>query len=204
MARSLNSDYLAQLFIRADTSKMDRELVEGLLQGADLPEEAKALLVFKRGCEVHSAWPFCMSHPFGCIMVYFPALRAPGGGGGRCCAVGPKEGIGSISAENPNKADLGGPIQSAPGLAFLHSALSYWVQFCPDPSKPDLYNPSEKGERGAWGGMQGADIGRGQGPAGLQARARGAPCLGLLHSALCLWTHSLMPGVGGERSFGTG
>ena len=49
MARSLNSDYLAQLFIRADTSKMDRGLVEGLLDGADLPEDAKALLVFKRG-----------------------------------------------------------------------------------------------------------------------------------------------------------
>ena len=57
MARSLNSDYLAQLFIRADTSKMDRALVEGLLDGADLPDEAKALLVFKRGCEVLIACP---------------------------------------------------------------------------------------------------------------------------------------------------
>ncbi len=64
MARSLNSDYLAQLFIRADTSKMDRQLVEGLLDGADLPDEAKALLVFKRGCAVFTAGPPGVCFPF--------------------------------------------------------------------------------------------------------------------------------------------
>ena len=49
MSKSLNSDYLAQLYIRADTKKMDKKLVHDSVEGKGLPSEAEALLVFKRG-----------------------------------------------------------------------------------------------------------------------------------------------------------
>lgn len=49
MSKSLNSDYLAQLYIRADTKKMDKTLVHDSVEGKGLPSEAEALLVFKRG-----------------------------------------------------------------------------------------------------------------------------------------------------------
>ena len=49
MSKSLNSDYLAQLYIRADTKKMDKALVHDSIEGKGLPSEAEALLVFKRG-----------------------------------------------------------------------------------------------------------------------------------------------------------
>ena len=49
MSKSLNSDYLAQLYIRADTKKMDKTLVHDSVEGRGLPSEAEALLVFKRG-----------------------------------------------------------------------------------------------------------------------------------------------------------
>ena len=50
LSRSLNSDYLAQLYINPDTKRMDRELIQTVNRDVDLPDEAKALLVFKRGC----------------------------------------------------------------------------------------------------------------------------------------------------------
>ena len=50
MSKSLNSDYLSQLYIRADTKSMDKELVRDEVATSGLPEEAQALVVFKRGC----------------------------------------------------------------------------------------------------------------------------------------------------------
>ncbi len=50
MSRSLNSDYLGQLLIQVDTGRLDGRLVAAATEGAELPEEARALLVFKRGC----------------------------------------------------------------------------------------------------------------------------------------------------------
>ncbi|KAK9826814.1 hypothetical protein WJX81_003825 [Elliptochloris bilobata] len=49
MSRSLNSDYLGQLLIQVDTARLDARLVAAATQGAALPDEARALLVFKRG-----------------------------------------------------------------------------------------------------------------------------------------------------------
>lgn len=49
MSKSLNSDYLSQLYIRADTKSMDRDLVKEEVASCGLPEEARALVVFKRG-----------------------------------------------------------------------------------------------------------------------------------------------------------
>ncbi|KAL0053265.1 hypothetical protein WJX82_003487 [Trebouxia sp. C0006] len=49
MSKSLNSDYLSQLYIRADTKSMDKELVRDEVATSGLPEEAQALVVFKRG-----------------------------------------------------------------------------------------------------------------------------------------------------------
>ena len=50
MSRSLNSDYLDQLLIRADTSRLDARLVAHAAADRPVPEEEHALLVFKRGC----------------------------------------------------------------------------------------------------------------------------------------------------------
>lgn len=50
MSRSLNRDYLDQLLIRADTSRLDARLVAHAVLDQPLPEEEQALLVFKRGC----------------------------------------------------------------------------------------------------------------------------------------------------------
>lgn len=50
MSKSLNSDYLSQLYIRADTKSMDKDLVREEVATSGLPEEAQALVVFKRGC----------------------------------------------------------------------------------------------------------------------------------------------------------
>ena len=50
MSKSLNSDYLSQLYIRADTKSMDNDLVRDEVTTSGLPEEAQALVVFKRGC----------------------------------------------------------------------------------------------------------------------------------------------------------
>lgn len=49
MSKSLNSDYLSQLYIRADTKSMDREFVKAEVATSGLPEEARALVVWKRG-----------------------------------------------------------------------------------------------------------------------------------------------------------
>lgn len=49
MSKSLNSDYLSQLYIRADTKSMDKDLVRDEVATSGLPEEAQALVVFKRG-----------------------------------------------------------------------------------------------------------------------------------------------------------
>lgn len=49
MSKSLNSDYLSQLYIRADTKSMDREFVKAEVATSGLPEEARALIVWKRG-----------------------------------------------------------------------------------------------------------------------------------------------------------
>lgn len=49
MAKSLNSDYLAQLYIKADIKSMDKELAKPGLASSGLPDEAKALVVYKRG-----------------------------------------------------------------------------------------------------------------------------------------------------------
>ena len=50
LSRSLNSDYLAQLYITADVKNMDEDLFAAVSRDAELPPEAKTLLVFKRGC----------------------------------------------------------------------------------------------------------------------------------------------------------
>ena len=50
MSRSLNSDYLGQLLIQVDTARLDTRLVAAATHGAAVPDEARALLVFKRGC----------------------------------------------------------------------------------------------------------------------------------------------------------
>ncbi len=50
MSKSLNSDYLGQLLIQVDTARLDARLVAAATEGAALPDEARALLVFKRGC----------------------------------------------------------------------------------------------------------------------------------------------------------
>jgi hypothetical protein len=66
MSRSLNSDYLDQLLIRADTSRLDTELVHDAVEGRPVPEEERALLVFKRGCAAapHTLPPVAMrGHP---------------------------------------------------------------------------------------------------------------------------------------------
>ena len=49
MSRSLNSDYLDQLLIKADTSRLDGDLVRLAAEERPVPEEEQALLVFKRG-----------------------------------------------------------------------------------------------------------------------------------------------------------
>ena len=49
MSRSLNSDYLDQLLIKADTSGLDGDLVRLAAEARPVPEEEQALLVFKRG-----------------------------------------------------------------------------------------------------------------------------------------------------------
>ena len=49
MSKSLNSDYLGQLLIQVDTARLDARLVAAATEGATLPDEARALLVFKRG-----------------------------------------------------------------------------------------------------------------------------------------------------------
>lgn len=49
MSRSLNSDYLDQLLIKADTSGLDADLVRPAAEERPVPEEEQALLVFKRG-----------------------------------------------------------------------------------------------------------------------------------------------------------
>ena len=49
MSRSLNSDYLDQLLIKADTSGLDGDLVRLAAEERPVPEEQQALLVFKRG-----------------------------------------------------------------------------------------------------------------------------------------------------------
>lgn len=49
MSRSLNSDYLDQLLIRADTSRLDARLVAHAAADCPVPDEEHALLVFKRG-----------------------------------------------------------------------------------------------------------------------------------------------------------
>ena len=49
MSKSLNSDYLSQLYIKADTKSMDKALAKPGLASSGLPDEAKALVVYKRG-----------------------------------------------------------------------------------------------------------------------------------------------------------
>ena len=49
LSKSLNSDYLAQLYISPDTKRMDRELIADVGRDDELPDEAKSMLVFKRG-----------------------------------------------------------------------------------------------------------------------------------------------------------
>ena len=60
MSKSLNSDYLSQLYIRADTKSMDKELVKSEVATSGLPEEARALVVFKRGYA--TAFPSTVSY----------------------------------------------------------------------------------------------------------------------------------------------
>ena len=50
LSRSLNSDYLAQLYISPDTKNMDEELFSTVDLDKELPPEARTVLVFKRGC----------------------------------------------------------------------------------------------------------------------------------------------------------
>ena len=70
MSRSLNSDYLDQLLIRADTSRLDARLVAHAVLDRPLPEEEQALLVFKRGCGPcqgeEEERTLSLSHPPGC------------------------------------------------------------------------------------------------------------------------------------------
>ncbi|NJR42331.1 MAG: hypothetical protein HC767_06400 [Akkermansiaceae bacterium] len=48
LAKSLNEDKLSQLFVKVDRSTLDARLVSPHTH-ADLPEEARSLLVLKRG-----------------------------------------------------------------------------------------------------------------------------------------------------------
>eukprot|EP00210_Caulerpa_lentillifera_P009606 g9163.t1 len=48
LSRSLNSEYLSQIFIKTDTSKMDAGFV-GKQMNEDLPAEVRPMLTFKRG-----------------------------------------------------------------------------------------------------------------------------------------------------------
>lgn len=47
LSRSLNTDYLWQLFIKANTSRLDASLVAPYITQKGLPEEAQCLLVFR-------------------------------------------------------------------------------------------------------------------------------------------------------------
>lgn len=49
MSRSLNSDYLDQLLIKGDTSRLDEDLVRLAVEERPVPKEEQALLIFKRG-----------------------------------------------------------------------------------------------------------------------------------------------------------
>ena len=60
MSKSLNSDYLSQLYIRADTKSMDRDLVKEEVASCGLPEEARALVVFKRGYASAVVYSLCL------------------------------------------------------------------------------------------------------------------------------------------------
>ena len=50
LSRSLNSDYLAQLYISPDTKNMDTALFDAVGVDTQLPQEAQSVLVFRRGC----------------------------------------------------------------------------------------------------------------------------------------------------------
>lgn len=49
MSRSLNSDYLDQLLIKGDPSRLDEDLVRLAAEERPVPKEEQALLIFKRG-----------------------------------------------------------------------------------------------------------------------------------------------------------
>ena len=79
LSRSLNSDYLAQLYISPDTKNMDADLVDSVDLDQDLPEEARTVMVFRRGCVLTSACSAQHAHilccksagmsPYGCLHV---------------------------------------------------------------------------------------------------------------------------------------
>ena len=66
MSRSLNSDYLDQLLIKADTSRLDGDLVRLAAEERPVPEEEQALLVFKRG---YASQPHPSRLPDVCMLV---------------------------------------------------------------------------------------------------------------------------------------
>ncbi|KAK9789378.1 hypothetical protein WJX73_004782 [Symbiochloris irregularis] len=49
LSRSLNSDYLQQLYISPDTKRLDDQLISDVTRDEELPDEVKSMLVFKRG-----------------------------------------------------------------------------------------------------------------------------------------------------------
>ncbi len=78
MSKSLNSDYLSQLYIRADTKSMDKELVRDEVATSGLPEEAQALVVFKRGCVcVCVSVSVCLSVCLCLCLSNFPCSLSP-------------------------------------------------------------------------------------------------------------------------------
>ena len=70
LSRSLNSDYLAQLYISPDTKRMDRELIQDVARDAELPDEAKTMLVFKRGCSHVPAAPLSFQDMRHVVMLF--------------------------------------------------------------------------------------------------------------------------------------
>lgn len=55
LSRSLNSDYLGQVMIAADTSRLDPALAQPFLADPGLSDEAQTILVRKRGWELLSS-----------------------------------------------------------------------------------------------------------------------------------------------------
>lgn len=78
LSRSLNSDYLGQVMIAADTSRLDPALAQPFLADPGLSDEAQTILVRKRGWGTPRLRVFRASHEAGCVLSWIPQ-------GGRGC-----------------------------------------------------------------------------------------------------------------------